>query len=169
MAKNEYIYIEKTVDGFKMTIHASSFFTAHVFARKNLPGRQGAWGLNQLYDLKRGRWVPTQFKDRWCIRYKPRYPGSANDDHDTGTRHHPDSKKIAEKLRRVVSAILNKKKTARWRVEGVRRRKERKEKLERYFQACRELEKHEKYKRYASIAYKRALAADKAYTPRRPS
>lgn len=166
--KTDYVHVKKTIAGFEITLYASSFFTAHVQARKKLVGRQGAWSLNQLYELKQGRWTPVKFKDRWVIRYKPRYPTSARDDHDSGTRHHPDSKKVAETLRRIVSSILNKKKAARWRIEGVWRKKDRKDRLERYFEAAKSFDRAQEFKRRARITYEKALALDKAYTPRQP-
>lgn len=162
----DYLFVKRRVNGWDLTVCSGSWDTAHVIAMKGVKDKR-SWNVSQMLNLRRGRWVIGTMKDKWAIRYKSRYPGDQPSNWDKQYSP-PGARRIINHVRLMAARILNTKKAARWRFEGLNRRKEAAQALANYFEKCKALDEAQKRKSRAKAIYTTALKREKAYTPKRP-
>lgn len=165
--KKSHFDVKDVVDGWKLNVWFWGFNSIHVIGTKGKPRGVRSWNLNLIFKRVDGKWVEEKFKDRWVIRYDAQWP-----------QQHPScwkktysprgTKALVERMRKTVIAIANKKEAARWRAEGFWRARERRQALERYFEARKNLDVANARAKKTTDIYEAALALDKAFKPRGP-
>lgn len=159
--KKAYFSIQRRINGWKLDVWMWGFDTVHIMATRT--GRRRGWNFNRIYDRIDGVWVDRKFKDRWSIRYDRPYPG-APEDNWRKLYSPPGSARVAVVVRAMALRIARQKAAARWRAEGFYRSRKRREALERYFTARKDLDTVNARVTVTRMAYEDALANEKSYT-----
>lgn len=156
-----FVNVKRKVGIWKLDIYFWGFNTIHVFAGRN--NKNVRWQVNKMFKRVDGHWMlDNDVKDKWVIRHSAPYPG-APESRWPKTYSPPGSTAMVERMRKMVVAIANEKKAARWRAEGFLRSRTRRRNLESYFEARKNLDVANARATKTRKDYEAALASEKAY------
>jgi len=160
------VRVERKVGGWDLDVWFWGFNCIHVFAGRK--SKNMRWQVNKMFKRVAGKWVlDNDVKDKWCILHKAEKPGE-REDWWQKIYSPPGSSKIVERVRKMVVAIANEKEAARWRAEGYRRSRERRDAMDAYTNARQSVDRYVKWSKVKRRAYDKALAIEKAFKPGGP-
>lgn len=165
--KKAHFDIKREERGWKFNIWFWGFNAMHVMATRGKPRGLKSWNVNLWLERRDGKWVDTKFKDRWVIRYEAEYLGEPRT-YWKKTYSPPGSARMVQRLIATAVRFANKKEAARWRAEGFNRSRDRRKKLDVYFNARKSLDRANRWVKNSTREYKAALALEKAFDPRGP-